>query len=163
MHPSDSTIQTTEAQNSILKLAKEQLNLKFDLIETPIVLDEGVSWRVDGASKEDQILVEVYSRIGALHGAQKKKVGLDILKLSTIKKFHPDWANAKLFIAFASEEAKTSITGWLSFAALKHEVSLIVCPVESKLTQSLLAAQARQNMQNVPIDVQLEVHENDDN
>jgi hypothetical protein len=87
--------------------------------------------------------------VGKLHGAQKKKVAHDILKLDTIRKVHPAWKDAKLVIAFASREAKDSIGGWLQVAANERKIILLNVEIEDDLRDRLIAAQEKQKMVNV--------------
>lgn len=138
----------------MLKLVKKELNIPGELTELEIRLPESqISWRVDGVSRESKTLVEVYSRIGQLHGAQKKKIGHDILKLCTIRQVHPDWKDARLVIAFASPEANRSIGGWLRAAAAEWRVELLDVAVEDELKEKLISAQSRQKMVNMPQDI----------
>jgi hypothetical protein len=155
LHPSDSSLHTHEGQSAVLQLLKNKLQIIGELSEKEISLPENklIRFKVDGVSESNKVLVEVYARIGKLHGAQKKKIGHDILKLSTIRKLHPDWTDAKLYIAFASLEAKESVSGWLRRAAEAWEVSLIDLPVDEGLREQLLAAQSKQKMVNLPADV----------
>lgn len=145
---SNSHVQTTKGQSAILEFFK---TTKFpDLIfESEITLPDGNTCKVDGSSIEGKALIEVYSRVGKLHGAQPKKIGTDILKLSTIRKVHPDWKDAKLIIAFADSKAMQSISGWLNAAAKQNGVDLELATIDNDLRMELEETQKIQRMVNV--------------
>ena len=84
----------------------------------------GACVEVDASTRDHSTVVEAYARQGKLKGAQLKKIGQDILKLALLCK-HRLPAETQAFIAFASEEARQSVGGWLEEAAERFGVTLI--------------------------------------
>jgi len=96
---------------------------------------------VDGATPDMSAFVSVFARQGALQGGQKRKVALDVLKLITLRRQYP---KAKLYLAFSSEAAKASITGWTAEAIAIWEIGVIVVPLDDDLRERLARTQAMQ-------------------
>ncbi len=113
-----------------------------------IGLQGGVSIEVDAATDNGRIVVEAYARQGRLKGAQIKKVAQDIPKLALLKR-EKDREQTEAIIAFASQEAHDSITGWLRQAAKSFGVELKVVPIPEALRKDILMAQGRQVMVTV--------------
>jgi hypothetical protein len=76
---------------------------------------------VDAATADRSTVVEAYARQGKLKGAQLKKIAQDILKLALLKR-QPGHERTETIIAFASQEAHDSISGWLQEAAAEFGV-----------------------------------------
>jgi hypothetical protein len=113
----------------------------------PIQVSQGVWIEVDGATPGETVLVEAYARQGSLKGAQTKKIAQDILKLALVKR-DPDRAATRTVIAFASQDAYKSITGWLRQAAVTFGVELTVVEIPGELRDRIRRAQDRQMMVN---------------
>lgn len=90
------------------------------------------------------------ARQGALRGAQLKKIGQDISKLALVQR-ETQFAGARAIIAFASEEARDSVRGWLQRAADAFGVELLVVPISEDLRREILSAQSRQMMVNIDL------------
>ncbi len=92
--------------------------------------------------------MEAYARQGRLKGAQLKKIGQDILKLSLIRR--TCGTEVRTVIVLASPEAEQSIRGWLRYAADVFGVELLVVEIEEVWRERIRAAQAKQLMVNIP-------------
>lgn len=92
--------------------------------------------------------MEAYARQGSLKGAQLKKIGQDILKLALLQ-LEATFAGTRAIIAFASDEARDSVRGWLRRAADAFGVELLVVPISKDLRNEILSAQSRQTMVNI--------------
>lgn len=93
------------------------------------------------------IVVEAYARQGRLKGSQPKKIAQDVLKLALLKR-EPGWERTRAIIAFASHEARDSISGWLALAAAEFGVELFVVGISEELRMRILDTQRRQVMVN---------------
>jgi len=146
-HLSSSAVQTKAEKEIVASLATI---LDIGLKQQPgkIALQGGVYIEVDAVTDDDGIVVEAYARQGRLKGAQLKKVAQDILKLALLKR-EPDRTQTEAIIAFASQEAHDSISGWVRQAAKSFGVRLEVVPIPEALRQEILTAQGRQVMVNV--------------
>ena len=136
---------------------------RITLIRKPgrIMLDGGVHIEVDAATEDQTVVVEAYARQGRLKGAQPKKVAQDILKLALLKR-EPGREHTEAIIAFASNEARDSISGWLNQAAKRFDIQLEVVDVPQELRDRILRAQSRQvmvNLDQVADDVGIETAE----
>lgn len=138
-HASNSSVQL-EAEVEILKGAAALLK-RADLRKRRVNLPGGSLVEVDGATDDMSVFVEVFARQGPMKGGQKRKVALDVLKLITLRRHHPD---AKLYLAFCSESAKASITGWTAEAIATWDVQMIVLPLADDLRKRLVKTQALQ-------------------
>lgn len=145
-HVSDSAVQR-RAEEVILRQLSRDVGLS--LSPQPITLGT-VKVHVDGVDADETLLAEVYARQGALKGAQLKKISQDVLKLALLRR-DERFANARTLIAFASEEARDSVRGWLREAAEQLEVELVVVDVPEELRADIRQAQARQKMTNVSV------------
>ena len=144
---SSSEVQTNAEEVIVASLAT-LLGVGLEQQPGKIGLQGGVSIEVDAATEDGSIVVEAYARQGRLKGAQLKKVAQDILKLALLKR-EKDREQTETIIAFASQEAHDSISGWLRQAAKSFGVSLMVVPIPDVLRREILSAQGRQVMVNV--------------
>ena len=90
------------------------------------------------------VLVEAYARIGALKGAQPRKLATDAFKLA--------WAGQKLgatrlILAVADEAAASYLHrpgAWLTASIRDDGIEIIVAELGDVMREAILAAQARQ-------------------
>lgn len=73
-----------------------------------------------------------------------------MLKLALLRR-EPDFAEVRPIIVFASEEARSSITGWVKRAAEVFDVELHVVDIDPELRAEIVATQELQKMVNVPL------------
>jgi hypothetical protein len=106
--------------------------------------------KVDGATPKLSVVVEAYARQGKLKGAQLKKISQDILKLALLKR-ESGREIRRAVIAFASQEARASISGWIHQAAVAFDIELIVVEIPEQLRDKICAAQDRQIMVNLDL------------
>jgi hypothetical protein len=146
---SDSAVQRRAEADIIAALAAEE-GLRF--IEKPgrIALTGDVWVEVDARTDDGSVFVEAYARQGLLKGAQLKKIGQDVLKLALLKR-EAEYTNARAIIAFASDEARDSVRGWLRRAAESFDIELRVVSISSSLRAEILSAQGRQLMVNIDV------------
>lgn len=144
MHPSDSKVQT-DAETAIVAAAATRLGVSLarDKNATTIRVGNNARVKVDAASLDGSVLVEVYARQGRL-----KKVAQDILKLTLVGNL-PNTTSRKRVIVFASPEAEQSISGWIREAASHFGVIFMVVDIPDELRESIHRAQNRQIMVNV--------------
>ena len=147
----DSAVQRRAEADIIAALAAEE-GLRF--IEKPgrIALTGDVWVEVDARTEDGSVFVEAYARQGLLKGAQLKKIGQDVLKLALLKR-EAEYTNARAIIAFASDEARDSVRGWLRRAAESFDIELLVVSISSDLRAEILSAQGRQLMVNIDVTV----------
>ncbi|SIM54915.1 hypothetical protein [Micromonospora cremea] len=112
-----------------------------------IALSGGVFVEVDAATPDMGVVVEAYARQGRLKGAQPKKIAQDVLKLALLKR-EPGWEGTRTIIAFASHDARDSISGWLARAAAEFGVELFVVEIPEALRARILNTQRHQVMVN---------------
>ena len=146
-HPSSSAVQTKAERKIVCALARK---CGIELVHQPekIPLGGGVHVEVDGATPNLSVVVEAYARQGKLKGAQLKKISQDILKLALLKR-EPGRERTRTVIAFASQEARVSISGWIQQAAVAFGIELIVVEISEQLRAEIRTAQHRQTMINV--------------
>lgn len=134
-----------EAEVWILEALAAQEGLRgLGRADRRLDLDDRTQVEVDGCTPDRSVLVEAYARQGELKGAQLKKISQDVLKLALIKR-DPRWADARVIIAFTSQEAHDSVTGWLRHAAEVFGVELLVVEdIPDRLRERIRAAQQRQ-------------------
>jgi hypothetical protein len=146
-HLSSSAVQTEAETEIVCALAREW---GIELVPQPakIPLRGGVYVEVDGATPNLTVVVEAYARQGKLKGAQPKKIAQDILKLALLKR-ESGRERTRAVIAFASREARDSISGWIQQAAVAFDIELIVVEVPNQLRNKICAAQHRQIMVNL--------------
>jgi hypothetical protein len=111
----------------------------------PVPLPNGSRPEVDAVSVDGLTLVEIYAHQGPLKGGQVHKVARDALKLITVGREIPE---AQLHIAFASESARKSVTGWLAEALGTWGIQTQVVKVSEATRLELESAQKRQRMVN---------------
>lgn len=148
-HPSNSAVQARAEAEIVAAAAKElgvELLRELDVRRVPV--GGGACVEVDASTRDHSTVVEAYARQGKLKGAQLKKIGQDILKLALLCK-HRLPAETQAFIAFASEEARQSVGGWLAEAAERFGVTLIVVNIAPELREVIIKAQGRQMMVNL--------------
>lgn len=109
-------------------------------------LPNGTKPEVDAVSTDGMTLVEIYAHQGPLKGGQVHKVARDALKLITVARTQP---GASLHIAFASNAAHQSVTGWLAEALDTWGVKTRAVEVSQATRDELEAAQQRQRMVNI--------------
>lgn len=148
-HLSDSSVQRLAEATIIAALAH---SIGLELLANPgrITLAGDVWVEVDARSPDSSVFVEAYARQGSLKGAQLKKIGQDILKLALLQR-EASFADTRAIIAFASDEARDSVRGWLRRAADAFGVELLVVPISEDLRNEILSAQRRQVMVNVDV------------
>ncbi|TCW20603.1 hypothetical protein [Dietzia cinnamea] len=115
-----------------------------------LTLSGGVRIHLDARSEDGKFAVEAYARQGRLKGGQLKKIAQDVLKLALLRS-EPDYSDVRPIIVFASEEARSSITGWVKHAASAFGVELHVVDIDPGLRHAILATQRRQRMVNVDL------------
>lgn len=148
-HAADSGAQR-DAEEEIRELVAAQLGVALAPAKLP--LSDATRVQVDAASADEQVLVEIFARQGALKGGQVKKVTQDAFKLLTLKRDRP---NARLYLAFASAEAAAYVSnpkGWITEALRLWGIDVLLVDVPSDTRKALLAAQARQVMTGRPDD-----------
>jgi hypothetical protein len=146
-HPSDSSVQLQAEVEIVTALAARW---GIDLVRRPnkIPLSDGVAVKVDAASPDLRLVVEAYARQGRLKGAQPKKIAQDILKLALIKRV-PGRETTRVVIAFASQEHRDSISGWLQHAADSFGVEPVVVEIAEQIREAIRRAQGPQVMANM--------------
>jgi len=145
-HLSSSRVQR-DAEAEILASLARRAGFSGLAYAGPIQIAGGVRVEVDGATPGAGVLVEAYARQGSLKGAQLKKIAQDILKLALVKT-EPGRETTRTVIAFASQDAHDSITGWLNQAARTFGVELTVVEIPEELRDRIRRAQDRQMMVN---------------
>ncbi len=146
-HLSDSSVQRRAEANIIAALAESH---GLDLVPSPgrIALAGDVWVEVDARASDNSVFVAAYARQGSLKGAQRKKIGQDILKLALLKR-EVTFAGNRVIIAFASHEARDSVRGWLRRTAEAFDVELLVVQISEDLRNEIPSAQSRQVMVNI--------------
>ncbi|MFL0580220.1 hypothetical protein [Dietzia sp. 179-F 9C3 NHS] len=147
-HPSDSSVQRG-AESAIVAALSEKLRIPFDA-GGALTLSNGARIHLDAVSEDGGAAVEAYARQGRLKGGQLKKIAQDVLKLAMLRQ-DPDYTDVRAIIAFASDEARQSITGWVQHAADVFGVEFHVVDLDPALRAQLLTTQERQKMVNVPL------------
>ena len=144
LHKSDSSEQQ-EAESYVLKAIEDKFDLCFN---TNASLGIGVE--PDGIDPEKRVVVEAYSHIGKLKGAQLHKVRADILKLAFIeKKLGISWRKIMCFI---DPEAASFLLGksWAAEAARSFNIEILVVKLTAEKEALIKSAQKRQRMVNAP-------------
>ena len=137
-HASDSAVQR-EAELVILAALSEKLGVP--LAKRRIDLPAGAWAEVDGAAPDLSVLAEAFARQGAMQGGQRRKLALDVLKLITIRRQHPD---ARLILAFCDQAAIASLVGWQAEAVHAWQVDTVVVDIPDELRARLVQVQAEQ-------------------
>lgn len=142
---SNSSVQTEAERVIVARLAEAE---GLTLLSKPGKIAVGsASVNVDAATADETVLVEAYARQGRLKGSQPKKIAQDILKLALIK-MQPGRESTRAIVAFASQEACDSVTGWLKQAANSFDVEFRVVDIGADLRARIEAAQRLQVMVN---------------
>lgn len=147
-HQSDSAVQR-EAETAIIDALAAKLGVALVGGGT-LPLDGGAHIHLDARSENGKVVVEAYARQGTLKGGQLKKIAQDVLKLALLRR-EPGYTDVRPIIVFASEEARSSITGWVQHAAGVFGVELHVVDIDQGLREAILATQFRQKMVNVDV------------
>ena len=143
-HLSDSTEQQT-AEANILASLQGELGCNFSTDEN-LPIDVGV--KPDAIDFKNQVVVEVYARIGEVKGAQLHKIKGDILKLALIgKRLGSGWRKV---MCFASKEAAKYVQGksWVAEAAREFGVEIFIIELPEEQKNKVVSAQKRQRMVN---------------
>ncbi|KGN37601.1 hypothetical protein [Knoellia subterranea] len=148
LHQSDSSVQSS-AESAIVEALGAQLQLNLVPGGT-LKLAGGASIQLDARSDDGSVAVEAYARQGVLRGGQLKKIAQDILKLALLRA-EPEHKDVRPIIVFASEEARSSVKGWLRQAADTFGVELHVVELDDALRAQIVAVQDRQKMTNVAL------------
>ena len=146
-HLSSSVIQTM-AEKKIVAAVAAGRGIKLICKPGKITLAGGVNIEVDAATADESVVVEAYARQGKLKGAQPKKIAQDILKLALLKR-EAGRERTEAIVAFASQQARDSISGWLRQAAETFDVQLEVVDIPQDLRDQILQAPSRQVMVNL--------------
>jgi len=144
--PSDSKVQQCAESQILENLANGGKRFKQGC-EITLHEDKNITIQPDGVSEDGKILVEAFARQGRLKSAQVRKISQDILKLALWKKLGGN-EERKAIIAFANQEARDSISGWIEFAAETFGVCLQVVDIDKKLRTKIMKAQDKQRMVN---------------
>ena len=147
-HQSDSAVQR-DAESAIVDALATKLGVALVRGES-LTLSGGVRIHLDALSEDGKFAVEAYARQGRLKGGQLKKIAQDVLKLALLRS-EPAYNDVRPIIVFASEEARSSITGWVKHAAGVFGVELHVVDIDPGLRDAILETQRRQRMVNVDI------------
>ena len=147
-HQSDSAVQR-DAERAIVGALAAKLGVALVGGGT-LSLSGGVRIQLDARSEDGKFAVEAYARQGTLKGGQLKKIAQDVLKLALLRQ-EPDHAEVRPIIVFASEEARSSITGWVKRAADVFGVELHVVDIDPGLRAQILATQSAQRMVNIDL------------
>jgi hypothetical protein len=143
-HLSDSSVQLA-AEVEIRAALQDEFGpgLKPDTV----LIDGATPVKVDGVSDDERVFVEIFAHQGPLKGGQRRKVALDVLKLITIGREHPD---AQLVIALADETAAASLKSntWLATALRLWKIDVVVVPITDDTRAQLVDAQVGQRMDN---------------
>ncbi len=147
-HQSDSAVQR-DAERAIIEALAAQLGVVL-VGGGALSLSGGVRIQLDARSEDGKFAVEAYARQGTLKGGQLKKIAQDVLKLALLRQ-EPDHADVRPIIVFASEDARSSITGWVRRAADVFGVEMHVVDIAPELREEILATQEAQKMVNVEL------------
>jgi len=83
--------------------------------------------------------------VGRLKGGQLHKVSTDTLKLLALGEGRPD---ARLFLAFADQEAADSVVGWRAVVLQQNGIEKVVVDLSEPDRQRIIDAQGLQKMVN---------------
>ena len=133
------------AEPIILALLARELGV--ELAPKALDLPGGARVEVDGVSRDEAVLVEVFAHQGRLRGGQFHKVARDALKLITLAR---ERSGARMIIAFADNGAADCVRGksWLAEALRAWSVEVCVVALDDVIKDEIRAAQTRQVMVN---------------
>ncbi|WIB65296.1 hypothetical protein [Curtobacterium sp. MCBD17_040] len=145
-HPSDSLAQR-DAERFIVAAVADDVGVS--LVTTRVDLGGGVRAEFDGASEDRSVVVEAFAHVGALRGAQPKKLATDAFKLT--------WAGrrvgaSRLIIAVLDERVEAYLRrprAWLTAALLDAGVEVLRVDVDPAVLSRVEAAQRAQFMSGV--------------
>jgi hypothetical protein len=146
--PMSSSAVQTKAEEKIVAAVAAARDITLICKPGKVALTGGVFIEVDAVTPDESVVVEAYARQGKLKGAQPDKIARDILKLALLKR-EPGRERTEAVIAFASEQARDSISGWLRQAAATFDVQLVVVDIPQELREQISQAQCRQMMVNL--------------
>jgi hypothetical protein len=140
-HPGRSDVQQSVEPLAMSYIAEE---LGIELEPRQIALGDGPSIRVNGASADNQVLVELNTHIGPLKGSQPHKLTADAFKLI--------WAGSRLdakrlIIAVVGEETEKYLQrpkAWLTAALSDSQVEVMRVRLDQVVVQGIVEAQKRQ-------------------
>ncbi len=143
-HESDSAAQR-EVEPVIL--AALSAGLGVELAPRRLTFPSGAWCEVDGASADEQVLVEVFVHQGKDKGGQRGKIARDALKLMTLRHHRPD---ARLIIALADPALVRAMTAksWLAEALRTFNVDVLYVEIPTDARAAISDAQVRQVMVN---------------
>ena len=147
-HQSDSAVQR-DAETAIIDALAAKIGVVLVNGGT-LTLSGGARIKLDARSEDGRFAVEAYARQGTLKGGQLKKIAQDVLKLALLRR-EPGYADVRPIVVFASEEARSSITGWVNRAAEVFGVEFHVVDIDPGLRDAIVATQGRQKMVNVDL------------
>ena len=144
-HASDSTAQR-DVEPVILAALSAALNVEL-LPRRRLAFPSGAWCEVDGASVDENVLVEVFAHQGAGKGGQRGKIARDALKLMALRHHRP---NARLLIALADRQLVDSLTAksWLAEALRTFSVDVVYVEITAGARAAIADAQVRQVMVN---------------
>lgn len=139
-HHSDSKVQR-EAEEIIRTQVSEKVGA--ELAPADLAFETGALVRVDGATADESVIVEIFARQGKLKPGQQKKVALDAFKLVTLGRNRP---NSRLIVVFADDDAAAYALGkgWLAQALKTWKVEVLVVELDAVQRERILAAQIEQ-------------------
>ena len=127
-HQSDSAVQR-DAETAIIDALAAKIGVVLVNGGT-LTLSGGVRIKLGARSEDGRFAVEAYARQGTLKGGQLKKIAQDVLKLALLRR-EPGYADVRPIVVFASEEARSSITGWVNRAAEVFGVEFHVVDIDT--------------------------------
>jgi hypothetical protein len=140
-HPGRSDVQQQVEPLAMNYLATE---LGVALEARQITVGDGPSIRVNGASANNAVLVELNTHIGPLKGSQPHKLTADAFKLI--------WAGSRLgakrlILAVVGEETEKYLQrpkAWLTAALTDNHVEIVRVRLDEAVNDSIVEAQKRQ-------------------
>lgn len=139
-HPSDSVAQRA-AEPLIVAAVAEKLGVG---LQPTVIVRDGATVQIDGASSDLRVLVEAYAHVGPLRGAQPKKLATDAFKLAWIG---PKVGAQALIIAVLDDDAASYLArpkAWLTAALRDAGIIVTRVDVTPATREMVLRAQAEQ-------------------
>jgi hypothetical protein len=141
LHPGRSDVQQNVEPLAISYIAEE---LGIELEPRQIALGDGPSIRVNGASADNLVLVELKTHIGPLKGSQPHKLTADAFKSI--------WAGSRLgakrlILTVVGEETEKYLQrpkAWLTAALSDNHVEVVRVRLDQVVVQGIVEAQKRQ-------------------
>jgi hypothetical protein len=144
-HQSDSL---TQREVETLIIAGLSSKIRRKLAKRKLTLPGGAQVEVNGVSRDESILAEVFAHQGPLKGGQFGKVARDTLKLITLRRRR---SKARVILAFADPVPAAQVSGgksWLAEAINTWKVEVVVVKLDQAARNRLLASQKTQRMVN---------------